>query len=117
MSESISRYLRSTRIAEFKVLTNGSPAEFGKPAQVIVATKGGNNKIHGSLFEFNRNNLAGGPESTRPGRSPNLLTNATNTAARSADPIKKNKLFYFGTFEGLRLVQYTLEQEAVPTVR
>ncbi len=101
-------------ISEFKVLTNGSPAEFGKPAQVIVATKGGGNAIHGSLFEFNRNNvLAAQVHASRQVAKPPYKRNEYGGSV--GGPIKKNKLFYFGTFEGLRLVQYTLEQEAVPT--
>ena len=42
-------------ISEFKVIANAAPAEFGKNAQIIMASKSGGNDIHGSLFEFNRN--------------------------------------------------------------
>ncbi len=101
-------------IAEFKVLTNGSPAEFGKPAQVIVATKGGGNMIHGSLLEFNRNNaMAALSHAAKLIAKPPYKRNEYGGSV--GGPIKKNKLFYFGSFEGLRLVQYTLTQESMPT--
>ena len=102
-------------IAEFKVLTNGSPAEFGKPAQVIVASKGGTNGIHGSLLEFNRNNvLAAKSHAAQLIAKPPYKRNEFGGSV--GGPIKKNKLFYFGSYEGLRLVQYTLTQQSVPTV-
>ncbi len=101
-------------VAEFKVLTNGSPAEFGKPAQVIVATKGGSNTIHGSLLEFNRNNvMAAKSHAAELIAKPPYKRNEYGGSI--GGPIKKNKLFYFGSFEGLRLVQYTLTQESMPT--
>ncbi len=101
-------------ISEFKVLTNGSPAEFGKPAQVIVATKGGANVIHGSLLEFNRNNvLAAKSHAAELIVKPPYKRNEFGGSA--GGPVKKNKIFYFGSYEGLRLVQYTLTQESMPT--
>ncbi len=101
-------------IAEFKVLTNGSPAEFGKPAQIIVATKGGGNQIHGSLLEFNRNNvMAAKSHAAELIAKPPYKRNEFGGSV--GGPIKKNKLFYFGSYEGLRLVQYTLTQESLPT--
>ena len=45
-------------VSEFKVIANAAPAEFGKSAQVIMASKSGGNELHGSLFEFNRNAVA-----------------------------------------------------------
>jgi hypothetical protein len=102
-------------ISEFKVLTNGSPAEFGKPAQVIVATKGGANQIHGSLLEFNRNNvMAAKSHAAELIVKPPYKRNEFGGSV--GGPIKKNKLFYFGSYEGLRLVQYSLTQESLPTV-
>ncbi len=101
-------------VSEFKVLTNGSPAEFGKPAQVIVVTKGGGNKIHGSLLEFNRNNvLAATSHAAQLIDKPPYKRNEYGGSV--GGPVKKNKLFYFSSFEGLRLVQYTLTQDSVPT--
>ena len=41
-------------IAEFKMLTSNVPAQFNQPAQIVVVSKGGTNKFHGMLLEFNR---------------------------------------------------------------
>jgi hypothetical protein len=41
-------------IGEFKVLSNGAPAQFNQPAQIIVVSASGTNKLHGEGFEFNR---------------------------------------------------------------
>lgn len=102
-------------VAEFKVITNGAPAEFGKPAQVIVATKGGGNQIHGSLFAFNRNALLAATSHAAQ-LIPKPPYKRNEYGGSIGGPVKKNKLFYLGTFEGLRLVQYTLEQASMPTV-
>jgi hypothetical protein len=47
------------QVAEFKVITNGIPAEYGRVSGGLleVATKGGTNQLHGSMFEFFRNQL------------------------------------------------------------
>jgi hypothetical protein len=101
-------------VSEFKVLTNGSPAEFGKPAQIVVVSKGGNNGTHGSLLEFNRNNvMAAKSHAAELIVKPPYKRNEFGGSI--GGPIKKNKLFYFGSYEGLRLVQYTLTQESMPT--
>ena len=41
-------------IAQFKVLSNGAPAEFNQPAQIIVVSASGTNKFHGEALEYNR---------------------------------------------------------------
>jgi hypothetical protein len=41
-------------LEEFKFITSGAPAEFGQPSEIIVASKGGGNKYHGEVLEFNR---------------------------------------------------------------
>jgi hypothetical protein len=102
-------------VAEFKVITNGAPAEFGKPAQVVVVTRGGQNQIHGTLLEFNRNNvMAAKSHAAQLIVKPPYKRNEFGGSV--GGPIKKNKLFYYGSFEGLRLVQYSLTQESLPTM-
>ena len=92
-------------IAEFKVQTNAFSAEFGRSAGgvVNVSIKSGSNDLHGSAWYFNRdaslaargwtNNLLNLPK-------PNLAWNQFGGTAGGA--IKKNKLFYFGAYEGFR---------------
>ena len=46
-------------IAQFKVLSNGAPAEFNQPAQIVVVSASGTNQIHGEALEYNRSRLKG----------------------------------------------------------
>jgi len=41
-------------ISQFKVLSNGAPAEFGQPAALIVVSASGTNQFHGGALEYNR---------------------------------------------------------------
>ena len=101
-------------IAEFKVIANAAPAEFGKNAQIIMASKSGGNDLHGSLFEFNRNAvMAAKAHNAQTIAKPAF--NRNEYGGSVGGPIRKNKLFYFGSFEGLRLVQSTTTQLSDPT--
>ena len=101
-------------IAEFKVIANAAPAEFGKNAQIIMVSKTGGNSLHGSLFEFNRNAVfAAKAHNAQTIAKPAF--NRNEYGGSVGGPIRKNKLFYFGSFEGLRLVQSTTTQLSDPT--
>lgn len=92
-------------IAEFKVQTNSYSAEFGRSAGgvVNVSIKSGSNDLHGSGWYFNRdaalaargwtNNLLNLPK-------PNLAWN--QFGATIGGPVVRNKLFFFGAYEGFR---------------
>lgn len=92
-------------IAEFKVQTNAFSAEFGRSAGgvVNVSIKSGTNDLHGSGWYFNRdsalaargwfNNLNNLPKS-------NLAWN--QYGGTIGGPVVKNKLFYFGSYEGFQ---------------
>jgi hypothetical protein len=101
-------------VGEFKVIANAAPAEFGKSAQIIVASKSGANSLHGSLFEFNRNAFMAAKthEAQKLAKPP---FNRNEYGGSLGGPIRKNKLFYFGSFEGLRLVQSSTTQLSMPT--
>ncbi len=93
-------------IGEMTVLTNGYNAEYGRGAGVVVNVnlKSGTNQLHGSVFELlqNRaldantwnNNLAGAQ------RGPFVGNQFGGTLG---GPIKKNKLFIFGDYQGTRI--------------
>ncbi len=100
-------------LGEFKVIANAAPAEFGKSAQIVIASKSGGNDLHGSLFEFNRNALlAAKAHNAQTIAKPPFNRNEYGGSA--GGPIIKNKLFYFGSFEGLRLVQSSTTQQSLP---
>jgi Carboxypeptidase regulatory-like domain/TonB-dependent Receptor Plug Domain len=92
-------------IQEFRVLTSNYTAEYGRNAGGIISvvTKSGTNQFHGSVFEFNRNNAL----------DANTYFNKKNDLQQAqfkrdqfgfaiGGPIKKNKLFWFASYEGQR---------------
>lgn len=91
-------------ISEFKVQTGMAPAEFGRGGGTIinVVTKSGSNTYHGTLYEFLRNQIFDARPYFASGKTP-LKLNQFGGAL--GGPIKHDKLFFFGNYEGLRLAQ------------
>ena len=106
-------------VAEFAVVTNSYSPEFGRfvGGVVNVITKSGSNELHGSLFEFLRNDkLNAGVWA--PGADPAKAPLHRNQYGLSiGGPLKRNKTFFFGTWSGLRQITSTLLNSAVvPTM-
>jgi Carboxypeptidase regulatory-like domain len=97
-------------IQEFRILTDNFTAEYGNNpgSQVIVVSKAGTNQFHGDVWEFLRNDALNARNffSTTV---PSLKQNQFGAAA--GGPIKKDKLFFFGSYQGLRV-----RPQAVPSV-
>ena len=95
-------------IREWRVVTNSFSAEYGMTmgSQMLIVSKGGTNAFHGSLFEFLRNSALDARNffdyqtiaSNR--RLPAFTRN--NFGGSFGGPIKKDRTFFFGTFEALR---------------
>lgn len=103
-------------IAEFRILTHAAPAEYGgtSGSTTSVVTKSGGNELHGSLYEFLRNDKL----------------DARNFFSRDVEPLKQNqfgatlggpaikdKLFFFGYYEGFRNRQGVTRAGNVPTAK
>ncbi|HEV2350863.1 MAG TPA: carboxypeptidase regulatory-like domain-containing protein [Terriglobia bacterium] len=93
-------------IQEFRVLTNTFDAEFGRNSGSVinVVTKSGTNEFHGDLFEFFRNNVLnarGFFDVTKPDFKQNQF------GGTIGGPIRKDKTFFFASYEGRRIVQGT----------
>ena len=91
-------------IAEFRILTSNSDAEYGgySGGLINVVTKSGGNDVHGSLFEFLRNTDL----DSRNFFSPERATFQQNEFGGTVGgPIKKNKVFFFGDYQGQRQIQ------------
>ena len=88
-------------IAEFQTLTNTYSAQFGGNGAVVnAATKSGTNSFHGSAYEFLRNS-AMDARNFFDGRSvPPFRRNQFGGSV--GGPIKKDKMFFFVNYEGLR---------------
>ncbi len=105
-------------VQEFRVQTNSLGPEFGRFAGGVInmATKSGTNSYHGAVYEYFRNrslnantffnNRAG---VTRPAFSQNQY------GATLGGPIKRDKTFFFGSYEGFRLRQGQSYVFSVPT--
>ena len=89
-------------IHEFNVVTDTYSASYGKRdgAQVSISTTGGNNALHGSAYEFLRNSFFDARNYFDSARIPEFQRN--NFGASLGGPIKKDKLFLFGNYEGYR---------------
>ena len=95
-------------IEEFRVITNTFDAEYGRNSGSVVnvVTKSGTNQIHGDFYEFIRNDVlnTAQPDPTgAEGITPDYKQN--QFGATIGGPIKKDKTFIFGSYEGLRNVQ------------
>ena len=89
-------------VREFNVLTDTYSAEYGKRAgaQVSVVTQSGTNALHGSIFEFVRNSAFDSAGPFDLGGAPPFRRNQFGGAA--GGPLKKDRLFVFGNYEGFR---------------
>ena len=89
-------------VREFNVLTDTYGAAYGKRAgaQVSVVTQSGGNALHGSLFEFLRNSKLDARNFFDLNAVPPFRRNQFGGAL--GGPLKKDKLFLFGNYEGFR---------------
>ena len=89
-------------VREFNVLTGTYSAEYGKRAgaQVTAVTQSGTNQFHGSVFEFLRNSALDARNFFDQGSVAPFRRNQFGASA--GGPIKKDRLFFFGNYEGFR---------------
>ena len=113
-------------VQEFRVESSGYPAEYGTGTggQVSVITKSGSNVVHGSVFEYLRNENLDAPnyfDSTRRDDGsvidelPKSKLRQNQFGGSIGGPIAKNMVFFFGNYEGYRLTAGTNAVEAVPS--
>ena len=104
-------------IEEFRVISNSFDAEYGRNsgAVVNVVTKSGTNAFHGSFYEFFRNDVLNAhPFTFFQAPKPEFRQN--QFGGTIGGPIRKDKTFFFGSYEGRRIVQGILSQPiSVPT--
>ena len=105
-------------VEEFRVQTNNSSAEFGRftGGVVNIASRSGTNQYHGSLFEQHRNKALNSNTffGERAGLDkPPFVQN--NFGGSMGGPVLRNKLFFFGSYEGYRNREGVLFRRTVPT--
>src|SRR5579863_8884708 len=118
--------VRSTldSIEEFRVTTIGDNADQGRSSggQVTLVTKSGSNTFHGSLYEQNRPTVTAANDwFNKQAELSSGLPNVPGKVIRNTfggsigGPIIKDRLFFFGTYEGQRLAENEQEQRNVPS--
>ena len=117
--------VRSTldSIEEFRVTTVGDNADQGRSSggQITLLTKSGTNSFHGSLYEQHRPTVTAANDwFNKQAELSNGLPNVPGKVIRNTfggalgGPIIKDRLFFFGTYEGQRLAENVQEQRNVP---
>jgi hypothetical protein len=105
-------------VSEFRVQTNSNSAEFGRftGGVINIASRGGTNNFHGSLYEYHRNKVLNANTffGNRAGLDrPPFVQNQFGGAI--GGPILKDKLFFFFNYEGYRNREGVLFTRTVPT--
>jgi hypothetical protein len=113
-------------IQEFKVQTTGFSAQFGRSgAAILNATiKSGTNELHGTLWEFLRNDKFDAADFFENANGVKKGEYRQNQFGLSAGgPVRiphlfdgRNKVFFFGDYEGLRRIQGTVHSGSVPSL-
>jgi hypothetical protein len=103
-------------IAEFRILTHNSTAEFGNSlgSTTNIITKSGTNHIHGALWEFLRNDAFDAPGYFSKSAPPLKQNQFGGTIG---GPLRKDKTFLFGFYEGFRNHQGETIGSTVPSVQ
>ena len=118
--------LRATldSLQEFRVTTTNSNADAGRSsgAQVNLVTKSGTNKFHGSLYEYNRTAFTAANDwfnkqaelrQGLPNQPGQLIRNTFG--ASIGGPIKKDRAFFFATYEGQRTRETDQTTRTIPS--
>jgi hypothetical protein len=103
-------------IQEFSVVTSNYSAEYGRSAGGVVnaITRSGTNQFHGGVYEFLRNSALDARNFFDGANIPAFRRN--QFGAEAGGPIRKDKVFVFGDYEGLRQSKGISILDTVPSV-
>lgn len=99
-------------IAEMKVQGVGNNAEYGQVGDITTTSRGGSNAFHGALFEYLQNSAM---DAKAYGAATKPVKTANTFGGSLGGPIKKNKAFFFATFEDMQYRTGSSLQATVPT--
>jgi hypothetical protein len=109
---------------EFKIETSGFAPEYGRMpgGQISIVTRGGTNHFHGDFYDYLRNDIFDANDWFADAANPPLPKAAlrqNDFGVVAGGPIVKDKLFFFFSYEGLRLIQpiTTLYGSLVPSLQ
>jgi hypothetical protein len=103
-------------IEEFSVLTSSYSAEYGKTSGGVVnaISRAGTNQFHGSAYEFMRNSALDARNFFDPSEIPAFRRNQFGASA--GGPIKRDRTFFFGDYEGIRQAKGVSRLDVVPSL-
>lgn len=106
-------------IQEFKVQTGYMSAEFGLTGGGVITlvSKSGNNKVHGDLYEFIRNDALDGRDYFLDPATRKAPLRYNQYGGAVGGPLKKDKLFAFGNYEEFRYTFGAVVTGTVPTLQ
>jgi len=113
----ISNLVSLDALQEFRIQTSTFAPEFGRTpgAQVSVVTKSGTNTFHGTIFEYFRNDVLDANDWFANAKSlPKPALRQNDFGGVLGGPIIKDKLFFFGSYEGVRVRQPQVANTYVP---
>jgi hypothetical protein len=104
-------------IEEFKVQTSNYSAEFGRSGGAVVNAiiRSGTNQFHGTLFEFLRNEALDARGFFEPPNQPKAPFKQNQFGGTIGGPIKRNRTFFFGDYQGTRVSAAQTSISTVPT--
>jgi Carboxypeptidase regulatory-like domain/TonB dependent receptor len=91
---------------EFRVLTSTFTPEFGRMpgSQISIVTRAGGNRFHGTLFDYLRNDVFDARNYFDSPNLPKPPLRQNDFGGTFSGPIQKDRLFFFFSYEGLRLL-------------
>ena len=100
-------------LQEFKVLTSNYSAEYGRygGGVFVAVTRGGTNQLHGSAWEYLRNKALNARNFFATDK-PDLKQNQFGFTI--GGPVIRNRTFFFGSYQGLRIRESQLFSTALP---
>jgi Carboxypeptidase regulatory-like domain/TonB-dependent Receptor Plug Domain/TonB dependent receptor-like, beta-barrel len=105
-------------IQEFKVVTSPYSAEYGRSpgAAVSVSTKSGTNDIHGTAYEYFRNQAFDSIDYfSQKANAPKPANDQNQYGGNVGGPVVKDRAFFFGDYEGTRITRGVTRLTRVPT--
>jgi hypothetical protein len=102
-------------VTEFRILTHNANAEFGNSlgSTTNIVTRSGTNQIHGAVWEFFRNDVF---DATNYFATETEPLKQNQFGASLGGPIRKDKTFVYGFYEGFRNRQGETQSSTVPSV-
>ncbi len=106
-------------LQEFRVATSSYGPEFGRSpgGQVIISTRSGTNQFHGTLFNYFRNDVLDANDwFANAAGKPRAAERQNDFGGVFGGPVRRDKTFFFFSYEGLRLRQPQSQVIQVPSL-